>query len=350
MGDAEGPLVLVLDDDPSIVQLLDLYLTDEGFRVRTASDGKAAVASALEVRPDVLVLDVMTPEMSGIEVVQRLRGEPDLCDVPVVLLSAYSDDETIARGLLAGANAYVSKPFDLDALSARLRLLIAAAAASPGRDTTGAVVHAGAGPASATRLVPGQVALLAVEPIGVGVGPWVAGRVIRGHSRDLLVEVPASCTGLFDVQHVSVVLGTQAGFSYLRHSAKTLSLPDRGLVALQHDPEAPLSHRSHVRALMDCPAQVVQFHDRRQSFRSYDCRTVDLSQSGTCLRVSERLQAGARCGVAIALPDEVLHLAGGVVEASDRLARIQFRHLSAEQQKTLGQYVFRQLNEMARRK
>ena len=172
MGDAEGPLVLVLDDDPSIVQLLDLYLTDEGFRVRTASDGKAAVASALEVRPDVLVLDVMTPEMSGIEVVQRLRGEPDLCDVPVVLLSAYSDDETIARGLLAGANAYVSKPFDLDALSARLRLLIAAAAASPGRDTTAPVVHSGAG-----RRLRGAA--------GPGAGRTARGRARRGRGRPM---------------------------------------------------------------------------------------------------------------------------------------------------------------------
>jgi CheY-like chemotaxis protein len=345
MGDAEGPLVLVVDDDPSIVQLLDLYLRDEGFQVRTACDGKAALASALEVPPDILVLDVMTPEMDGIEVVHRLRGQPDLWDVPVVLLSARSDEETIARGLLAGANAYVTKPFDLDALTDRLRLLLAAAAAGPG---SAPVVHAGAGGVSATPLVRGQEALLAVEPIGVG--QWVAGRVVRGHSRDLLVEVPGSCSGLFDDGHVSVVLESQAGFSYLRHSAKTLSLPDRGLVALQHDPNAPLSHRSHVRVQVDSPAQVIQFNERRRGFRTYECRTVDLSQSGTCLRVPERLETGVHCGVAIALPEEVLHLAGDVVETSDQLARIRFRHMSPEQQKTLGRHVFRQLSERARRK
>jgi DNA-binding response OmpR family regulator len=108
---AEAPLVLCADDDRDILTLLVLRLERAGFRVAQAVDGEQALSLARELRPDVIVLDVMMPRLSGTEVVGALRGDESTAGMPVVLLSARAHEADVARGLEAGADAYLAKPF-----------------------------------------------------------------------------------------------------------------------------------------------------------------------------------------------------------------------------------------------
>ena len=104
--------VLVVDDDASIRQLLELTFSVEGFEVTTARDGREGLHSALDDPPDVVVLDVMMPELDGWTVAERLKADPRTADVPVVFLSARTQDSDLRRGRELGAAAYVTKPFD----------------------------------------------------------------------------------------------------------------------------------------------------------------------------------------------------------------------------------------------
>ena len=103
--------VLVVDDDELILQILTTILDMEDFEVRTVETGEDALAAVEEELPDVVVLDVMMPGMDGLEVCTRLRAEPETKDVPVILLTARGDPEDRQRGLDAGADAYLTKPF-----------------------------------------------------------------------------------------------------------------------------------------------------------------------------------------------------------------------------------------------
>jgi two-component system OmpR family response regulator len=118
-----GPLrVLVVDDEPSLTELLSMALRYEGWEVRTAGDGSAAVRAAREFRPDAVVLDVMLPDFDGLEVLRRLRAEQT--DVPVLFLTARDAVEDRIAGLTAGGDDYVTKPFSLEEVVARLRGLL----------------------------------------------------------------------------------------------------------------------------------------------------------------------------------------------------------------------------------
>jgi CheY-like chemotaxis protein len=108
---SEGPLVLCADDDRDILALVALRLERAGYRVAQAVDGEQALSLARELQPDVLVLDVMMPRMTGTEVVAALRADTETARLPVVLLSARAQDADVARGLEAGADAYLAKPF-----------------------------------------------------------------------------------------------------------------------------------------------------------------------------------------------------------------------------------------------
>jgi CheY-like chemotaxis protein len=107
----EAPLVLCADDDRDILALLALRLERAGFRVAQAVDGEQALALARDLLPDVLVLDVMMPRMTGTEVVTALRADPATAGLRVVLLSARAQEADVERGLGAGADAYLAKPF-----------------------------------------------------------------------------------------------------------------------------------------------------------------------------------------------------------------------------------------------
>jgi CheY-like chemotaxis protein len=104
--------VLVADDDPIILRLLEVNLGLEDFVVETASRGEDAIRRAQELRPDVIILDVMMPGMSGYDVAEQLRQDPETAGIPVVFLSARAQEEDRKRGHALGVAAYVTKPFD----------------------------------------------------------------------------------------------------------------------------------------------------------------------------------------------------------------------------------------------
>ena len=114
--------MLVVDDEPTLTDLLSMALRYEGWDVRTAPDGLSAVRAAREFRPDAVVLDIMLPDLSGLEVLHRLRA--DATDVPVLFLTAMDATEDRIAGLTAGGDDYVTKPFSLEELVARLRNLM----------------------------------------------------------------------------------------------------------------------------------------------------------------------------------------------------------------------------------
>ena len=115
------PLVLVADDETRITKLVELALGDEGFRVVTAEGGREALEKAEEYRPDVVLLDIMMPDLDGIEVMRELRERRP---VPVILLSAKDSTSDKALGLDLGADDYLAKPFHPDELAARIRAVL----------------------------------------------------------------------------------------------------------------------------------------------------------------------------------------------------------------------------------
>ncbi|WP_310706973.1 response regulator transcription factor [Nonomuraea sp. 3-1Str] len=123
--------VLVVDDEPDIVEVLEEVLRQEGWEVRSAGDGPAAVRLAGEFRPDAVVLDVMLPGFDGLEILRRIRRDaPEVC---VLFLTARDAVEDRVAGITAGGDDYVTKPFSLDEVLARLRgLLRRAGMARPG--------------------------------------------------------------------------------------------------------------------------------------------------------------------------------------------------------------------------
>ncbi|HKE38059.1 MAG TPA: response regulator transcription factor [Candidatus Baltobacteraceae bacterium] len=118
---AEGPRVLVVDDDAGLRHLLEYGLGRAGFTVRSAPDGQAGLSLLREYSPDLVVLDVMLPERDGIALLPEFRR---LTTVPVVMLTASTELTQKLAGFSAGADDYVAKPFDLDELIARLRTLL----------------------------------------------------------------------------------------------------------------------------------------------------------------------------------------------------------------------------------
>jgi CheY-like chemotaxis protein len=107
------PLVLVVDDDPDILEAICDILEGEGYRVARARHGEEALTRAEHERPDVILLDLMMPVMDGVAFSRAMRDRPALCDVPVVVISA---DGNPQRAAVVGAVGYLAKPFDIDAL------------------------------------------------------------------------------------------------------------------------------------------------------------------------------------------------------------------------------------------
>ena len=123
--------VLVVDDETSLAELLSMALRYEGWEVRTEGDGTGALRTAREFRPDAVVLDIMLPDFDGLEVLSRLRR--DLPDVPVLFLTAKDAVEDRIAGLTAGGDDYVTKPFSLEEVVARLRGLLRRSGAAAAR-------------------------------------------------------------------------------------------------------------------------------------------------------------------------------------------------------------------------
>ena len=108
--------ILVVDDDPDILQFVEMNLDMEGFDTHTAESGRVALEVARERPPDLILLDVMMPELDGLTVLRRLRSSPATSSIPVVLLTAKALAEDRVRGLDLGADDYITKPFDIEEL------------------------------------------------------------------------------------------------------------------------------------------------------------------------------------------------------------------------------------------
>ena len=110
-GDDAGNVILVADDDGDILEYVKLRLELAGYGVLTASTGEEALTLALEHRPDLAVLDLVMPKMSGMELIRRIREEPSVSTMPLIVLSAHVGQWDVERALEAGADYYLSKPF-----------------------------------------------------------------------------------------------------------------------------------------------------------------------------------------------------------------------------------------------
>ena len=116
--------VLVVDDETDILELLRYNLKKEGYRVTTVATGEAALRCIDNVRPDLVVLDLMLPAVDGLSVCRRLKSNADTQDIPIVMLTARGEEADIVRGLEAGADDYITKPFSPRVLLARMQAVL----------------------------------------------------------------------------------------------------------------------------------------------------------------------------------------------------------------------------------
>lgn len=110
--------ILIIDDDPSCIDMMETILYMEGFDVRSASDGQSGLSLTRETRPDLILCDIMMPNMDGHELLKTLNGEPGLSDIPFIYVTALGERIDIRRGMSAGADDYLPKPFSAEELLA----------------------------------------------------------------------------------------------------------------------------------------------------------------------------------------------------------------------------------------
>jgi two-component system phosphate regulon response regulator PhoB len=127
--------ILVVEDEPPLVELLRYNLEKEGYLVDVAEDGAAALERVRGSTPDLIILDWMLPELSGIEVCRQLRADPDTKEVPVIMLTARGEEADRLKGLASGADDYVVKPFSPAELLARVRAVLRRSTASAPDET-----------------------------------------------------------------------------------------------------------------------------------------------------------------------------------------------------------------------
>jgi two-component system, OmpR family, response regulator len=118
----EGSRILVVDDEPSIVELVSMALRFQGFTVETATSGREAIAAVGSFKPHLIVLDVMLPDIEGFEVAERLGAQR--AGIPIIFLTARDSTEDKVRGLSGGGDDYMTKPFSLEELVARIRTIL----------------------------------------------------------------------------------------------------------------------------------------------------------------------------------------------------------------------------------
>ena len=116
--------ILVVDDEPHVVELVAFNLRREGYSVVSANNGAAALVAVRQEKPDLIILDVMMPIMDGIQVAETLKADEDTRDIPVVMLTAKAQDSDILEGLVAGAEVYLPKPFSPLELSRVVKSLL----------------------------------------------------------------------------------------------------------------------------------------------------------------------------------------------------------------------------------
>jgi DNA-binding response OmpR family regulator len=124
------PIILVVDDNEDSIRIIQTVLENNGYAVRVAKSGKEALERVKEEIPQLVLLDVMMPEMSGMEVLERLRASAPTAQVPVILLTAKAQDEDVITGYQVGADYYITKPFTSKQLLYGIRLVLGQEAAS----------------------------------------------------------------------------------------------------------------------------------------------------------------------------------------------------------------------------
>jgi len=122
--DAGAPRVLVVDDEDDLLELLRYNITREGYQVTCVASGEEALRSVRRNAPDLIVLDVMLPAIDGLEVCRRLKSESKTRDIPIIMLTAKSEESDIVAGLEHGADDYIAKPFSPRVLLARVKALL----------------------------------------------------------------------------------------------------------------------------------------------------------------------------------------------------------------------------------
>ncbi len=130
-----SPSILVVEDEAALLTLLRYNLEKQGFQVEEATDGQEALLRIAENRPDLVLLDWMLPSLSGIEVCRQIRRRPATRDLPVIMVTARTEDADAVRALDTGADDYIAKPFAVDALMARIRALLRRSASVPQKGT-----------------------------------------------------------------------------------------------------------------------------------------------------------------------------------------------------------------------
>ena len=118
---SEGPHILVLEDDPAVQTLLRKQLVAHGFRVTCANDGLDGLMKLEQVKPDLLICDVMMPNLDGIEFVKAIKSNSGTQRIPVIFLTAKTDPRSMIEGINVGARFYVTKPFQIDDLLTKIK-------------------------------------------------------------------------------------------------------------------------------------------------------------------------------------------------------------------------------------
>jgi DNA-binding response OmpR family regulator len=127
--------ILIVEDERDILQLVKLYLEKDGFRTATAMTGSEALKQVKAEKPDLIVLDLMLPEIDGLEVCKRLRSNADTAMLPIIMLTAKAEESDTIVGLELGADDYVTKPFSPKTLVARVKALVRRLERQPSRET-----------------------------------------------------------------------------------------------------------------------------------------------------------------------------------------------------------------------
>lgn len=116
--------VLVVDDEPNIVLSLEFLMEQAGFQVTTAEDGEQALESVKNAQPDLILLDISLPGISGFDVLEQLRGQPDTASLPIIMLTAHGREVEREKGMALGADDYITKPFSTQTLVEKVKALL----------------------------------------------------------------------------------------------------------------------------------------------------------------------------------------------------------------------------------
>ena len=116
--------ILIIEDEPDIIKMLEYNLKKEGFRITSVSDGREALRQAEREHPDIIILDLMLPEIDGLEVCKTLKQSSDTADIPVIMLTAKAQETDKIVGLELGADDYITKPFSIRELTARVKAVL----------------------------------------------------------------------------------------------------------------------------------------------------------------------------------------------------------------------------------